>query len=294
MASSEAGLDRGRSSLRRSIAGPRPSRTCWTPTGAAGSPAPDLERLATVEILTGKSDARESSTLARAHEEYLVVGDVAGAARCAGWIGVHLMNAGQMARSTGWFARAGPARRQLSEPCAVEGLVLLPRHWACCSEAMLKEPAGSSRMPWPSAKGSRTATCISLSLLGTGQASLMLGDISAGLGLLDEVMVAVTAGELSPVPSGIIYCAVIGSCHLAFDLRAGPGMDGGTGPVVWGTAGHGPLQRPVPGPPCRTVPACTGPGMTPSAPRRRHSSCLRRGTTRPSTAAFTSRVRWNG
>jgi DNA-binding NarL/FixJ family response regulator len=55
--------------------------------------------------------------------------------------------------------------------------------------------------------------------LGVGRCLLHLGNEDAGLALLDDAMASVTAGETSPIVSGIVYCAVIESCHVILDLR---------------------------------------------------------------------------
>ncbi|MEO8283214.1 MAG: response regulator transcription factor [Pseudarthrobacter sp.] len=182
-----------------------------------GLPAADLERLATAEILTGNMTAG-LDTLTRAHEEYLVVGDVAGAARCACWKGMQLMFLGDSVQAGGWFARGQRLADELAEPDAVQGLLLVPM---ALGKLYRGDPATALQVFAQVAEfGQRflDKDLSALGLLGTGQATLMLGHTDEGLRYFDEVMVAVTAGEVSPIPSGIVYCAVIGNCQLAFDL----------------------------------------------------------------------------
>ena len=213
----ETGIDEGRSAFREHR---------WTDAfenfreadQRGGLPAPDLDRLAIAEILLGNTTAG-LDTLTRAHEEYLVVGDVAGAAQCAGWMGMQLMNMGEAARAGGWFARGQRLVDELAEPNAVQGLLLLPMG---LGKLYGGDPAGALQVFSQVAdfgQKFQDKDLSALALLGTGQATLMLGHPDEGLRMFDEVMVAVTAGELSPIPSGIIYCAVIGNCHLAFDLE---------------------------------------------------------------------------
>ena len=52
-----------------------------------------------------------------------------------------------------------------------------------------------------------------------GCALVRQGRVADGLRLVDEVLVAATAGELSPIVTGIVYCNTIAFCRDAYELR---------------------------------------------------------------------------
>ena len=72
------------------------------------------------------------------------------------------------------------------------------------------------------------------------------GRVRQGLGLLDEAMVTVTAGELLADPPGIVYCGVILACQEAYELagrRSGRGADAVVRRAARARAVHRPLPR---------------------------------------------------
>ncbi len=185
---------------------------------AGGLPAQDLERLSTAAILIGHaSDGID--TLTRAHEGFLTIGDVASAARCAGWIGINLMDLGEQARSAGWIARAQRLVQENPEFGSLEGFLLALQGLGELFAGDAESSARTFDQVAEFGERFRDPDLMALGRLGQGRTRISLGRTDEGLALLDEVMVAVTAGELSPIPSGIIYCAVIGACQLAFDPR---------------------------------------------------------------------------
>jgi DNA-binding CsgD family transcriptional regulator len=52
-----------------------------------------------------------------------------------------------------------------------------------------------------------------------GRAFIHQGEVVPGLKLLDETMLAVVAGELSPIMTGLMYCAVIEACRDVCEIR---------------------------------------------------------------------------
>jgi DNA-binding CsgD family transcriptional regulator len=183
----------------------------------SGLPADDLDRLATAALVMGRESAGLDLAV-RAHEAYLEVSDADGAARSAAWIGIYLMSRGEQARSNGWLARAGRIAREGGGESA-SGLLLIPAGLGALygGDAVSAARTFAEAFELGVRHGNREAMV--LAQLGQGQAKIMLGEIADGLSLLDEAMVAVTAGEVSVEASGIVYCGVIGICHLAYDVR---------------------------------------------------------------------------
>ncbi|HTE82446.1 MAG TPA: LuxR C-terminal-related transcriptional regulator, partial [Reyranella sp.] len=51
-----------------------------------------------------------------------------------------------------------------------------------------------------------------------GRTRLQQGQLESGLALLDETMIAVIAGQLSPLVTGLMYCSVIAACQQVYAL----------------------------------------------------------------------------
>jgi ATP/maltotriose-dependent transcriptional regulator MalT len=62
-------------------------------------------------------------------------------------------------------------------------------------------------------EGLRDRDLVALARNLLARALLRLGRVESGLALLDEVMLEVTGGELSPIATGIVYCNVIATCQ---------------------------------------------------------------------------------
>ena len=58
-----------------------------------------------------------------------------------------------------------------------------------------------------------------LALHAQGLSLTRLGRVEDGLALVDEAMLAVTSGELSPIVTGLVYCSVIEGCHEVYAMR---------------------------------------------------------------------------
>jgi DNA-binding CsgD family transcriptional regulator len=177
----------------------------------------DLELLATSAYMLGR-DEEFVRTMERAHHAYAQSGEALRAVRCGFWLALALMLRGEIGRATGWLGRAQRIVDREGRDCVERGYLLVPvmlrQERSAEYDAAYATAAAAAEIGERFADADLTAIALHVQ----GYARVRQGRIAEGLVLLDEAMVAVTAGELTPIVTGLVYCSVIESCQEAHAL----------------------------------------------------------------------------
>jgi DNA-binding CsgD family transcriptional regulator len=179
---------------------------------------PDLTLLATAAYMLGL-DEEWVGAHERAHHLHLEAGEIEWAARAAVWIGFSFALRGEFGPAEGWFGRAQRLLDEGDADCVERGFLLvafghglLEAGDAAAAGALGADAAAIARR-----FGNRDLFAFAVIL--QGEAAALDSRVTEGLRLFDEAMVAVTTEDLSPVVSGVAYCAVILTCQQIFELR---------------------------------------------------------------------------
>jgi DNA-binding CsgD family transcriptional regulator len=178
----------------------------------------DLEQLALAAYLVGKDDDCADAWLA-AHQAFARRGEGRRAAQCAFWQALGLLFRGELAPANGWIARGRHELDTAPEESTQQGWLLLlsalPVMFA--GDAASAEPAFEQAQEI--GERFRDRDLAMFAQLARGGVRVLLGRVSEGMELLDEVMVATVSGELAPMITGIAYCQTIDFCQAVFDVR---------------------------------------------------------------------------
>jgi DNA-binding CsgD family transcriptional regulator len=208
-------LDRAREAFDRHAWAEAASTYAQCPPPLA---AADAERFAVASYLVG-DDRQCEQAWESAHRAALADGSPDEAARCAFWLGLCLMLRGQMAPASGWLARARSTIDEAGVACSASGYLLIPELLGALHGGHAEAARDLSVEAVELGTRFHDADLRALGMLGHGQALVAMGDPAGGTARLDEVMVSVTSGEVGPITSGIVYCAVVLECMTLLDLQ---------------------------------------------------------------------------
>ena len=189
----------------------------------------DIELLARAAYMLGH-DEEYVALLEQAFHASIDRGEVAEAARQTWWIGHSYLFRGERAPARGWFAR-GERLLEDAGDCVAGGYLALPTVFAHTSRRDYDAARAAAAEIGEIARRFRDRDLAAMSLMEQASALLRGGRREDGLRLVDEAMVAVSAGELSPLVAGIVYCNTIAFCRDAYELR--PAKEWTSAPTRW-------------------------------------------------------------
>lgn len=183
-----------------------------------GLEAHDLEKLGWAAALVGHDDIL-LPTLERLYHLRRDRGERLAAARHAFWLGFRSMALGEGARGAAWMGRCQELVDEHGDDCVEQGYLLLVPIRKCLGSGDAEAAAEMAARATALGKRFSDPDLVALSRNLEGRALTQLGRIEEAMARFDESMLPAASGELSPIVTGIIYCAVITCCQQVFALQ---------------------------------------------------------------------------
>lgn len=155
---------------------------------------------------------------ARAYDAFLAESRPEGAAMSAVLLGIFHMAGGDEAQAMGWVGRAARLAEPLPE-CVVQGyLVFLTEVEAGLRLGRPAEAVTAARRMRELGRRLGHPDLTAMGIHAEGRALLRSGQPADGLALVDEAMMSVLDGRLTPFNQWTLYCFTIDACHEVGDL----------------------------------------------------------------------------
>ena len=178
--------------------------------------ADDFARLSLTAYLLGrKNDCIQA--LQRAYQANLDAGETLAAVRCGFWLAMVLITSGETAVGGGWVGRCQRLLEDIPGDVVERGYVLIHVMFRHIFAGEF-EPAFKLALEITDyGRRFAEADLIANGLNAQGRMLLYSGRVPEGLALLDEAMIGISTGDVSPIVAGEVYCSMIEACREVSD-----------------------------------------------------------------------------
>lgn len=175
--------------------------------------ADDLQAWATAAYLLGHVDTAVDA-LTRAYRMHDGTDDPRAALRCGFWIIFIVIGRGDVAQASGWMSHCTHMLARAPAGCAERSyLSVIEAYRMVAVEQRYAEGQRTADSVVEAARRTGDEDLLALGLNVAGRARIHAGMVEEGLARLDEAMVAVVSGSLSPPAAGTVYCSLIDACE---------------------------------------------------------------------------------
>ncbi len=179
----------------------------------------DLDAYWTSAYLVGDVAAAVDA-LGRKYQRAIDAEDLGRAAQAGLWAVFVLMLRGAVAQASGWIARCSAILEELPQDAPQHGyLRCFEAFRAVAMDHDYAVGHGAASDVVARARRSHDQDLLALGLNIDGRALVRAGRVEEGMRRLDEAMVELVSGSLSPIVAGTVYCSMIEACEEIAEMQ---------------------------------------------------------------------------